>query len=69
MKFCQCCKLPKGIICSKCRVEKTTDSFHVGKKVCKSCRSKQHTETYVKTRKVKKPELDLATNKANTEEK
>jgi hypothetical protein len=46
MRFCQCCKLAKGIVCNKCEKKKSTDCFYVGKKICKECRKEYNKEKY-----------------------
>jgi hypothetical protein len=63
MEFCKCCKLPKSIICKKCKTEKSTDQFHAGRKMCKNCRSTYNQKRYVVRKdkvKVVKPVCDDA---------
>lgn len=48
MEFCQCCKLPKGIVCTSCKVEKSTNNFYPNKLKCKSCISLSNKKKYVK---------------------
>jgi hypothetical protein len=54
VKYCRCCGKVKKIECNTCGKKKKPDQFHVGKKICKDCRSQYNKEKY-QTKKAKKP--------------
>lgn len=64
-EYCKCCNLPKSKVCNKCGIEKTTDLFYAGKKICKDCRKIYNQEQYIEKNRQEHNRIKKALDKHN----